>query len=315
MTRLGWVLAGWMFVSAAAQADDAYQWLQRMSHASKSQSFTGVFVYQSQGRTESSRIVRLVDGAGEHERLETLDGPPREVIRFNESVQCFLPDDKLLVLDRAILARQPGRLISKPAALAEFYDAHLIGAGRVAGRDAQVVKLSPRDGMRYGYQLWIDSATGILLKARLLAQDSAAVEQFAFTEINPGSEIDAERLRPRTVRTAGWRIVNAAGDDVRPEDIAWAFRRLPAGFKQVSLVRRTLHHDNVAAVHAAFSDGFANVSVFIEPLAARSVQNPSDIVSPVGMYRRVKGDSLITVMGEVPAAALRRFAESVERRK
>lgn len=315
MRRLGFVFAGWLLVAAVAQADDAYTWLQKMNQASKSLSFSGIFVYQSQGQTESSRIVRLVDGSGEHERLETLEGTPREVIRFNQDVQCYLPADKLLVLDRAILARQPGRLISKPSVLGEYYNAKLAGTGRIAGREAQIVNLEPRDGMRYGHQLWIDSATGLLLKARMLTDAAGLVEQFYFIEMNPGGDIGHDKLQPQTVRTAGWRVINAAGDDVLPEDIPWAFNKLPAGFKQVSLVRRMLHPDGTAAIHAAFSDGFANVSIFIEPFLSRTVQSSPPLAGAVGMYRRVAGDSLVTVMGEVPNAALKRIANGVERRK
>lgn len=315
MKRASFILLGWFLMVCGAQAEDALGWLQRMNQAAKSLSFSGVFVYQTQGRTETSRIVRLVDGSGEHERLETLDGTPREVLRHNESVQCYLPADKILVLDRVVLARQPGRLVSKPAALNEVYSLRTGEQGRVAGREAQILHLEPRDDMRYGHQLWIDVATGLLLKSRMLAGQSGLVEQFAFTEMNPDAAIDHERLKPHHSKTAGWRVINAAGEELRPEDSPWLFRKLPAGFKQVSLLRRSLHKGEMAAVHAAFSDGFANVSVFIEPFVAGNARNPAPPAGPVGVYRRVLGDQQVTVLGEVPAAALKRIADGVERRK
>lgn len=315
MKRLCWVFAGWLLIGAAAQAEDAYSWLQKMNQASRSLSFSGIFVYQSQGRTESSRIVRLMDGAGEHERLETLEGTPREVIRFNEDVRCYLPAEKLIVLDRAILARQPGRLVSKPAALGEFYDATLAGSGRVAGREARIVRLSPRDGLRYGHELWIDVATGLLLKARMLTDEAGLIEQFSFMEMTPGSDFDHDQFRARSVGTDAWRVVNAAGESVLPDDIPWVFRKLPAGYKQVSLVRRKLHAGSAAAIHAVFSDGLANVSVFIEPVPGRGAQDMPHGTGAVGIYRRVVADTQVTAMGEVPVAALRRIAEGVEPRR
>ncbi|MEN3110089.1 MucB/RseB C-terminal domain-containing protein [Uliginosibacterium paludis] len=315
MKRLCWVIAGWLLISALAQAEDAFSWLQKMNQASRSLSFSGIFVYQSQGRTESSRIARLIDGAGEHERLETLEGTPREVIRFNEDVRCYLPAEKLIVLDRAILARQPGRLVSKAAALGEIYDAKLTGSGRIAGRDARIVNLTPRDEWRYGHELWIDAATGLLLKARLLTGDAGLVEQFSFMEMAPGADFDHEQLRARSSPTDAWRVINAAGESVSPEEIPWVFRKLPAGFKQVSLVRRKLHADGAAAIHAAFSDGLANVSVFIEPTSGRSSQNMPHSTGAVGIYRRLAGSYQVTAMGEVPVAALKRVAEGVEQRR
>lgn len=315
MQRLAFVLMACMALAGTAQAEDAYAWLQKMNLASRTLSFTGVFVYQSQGRTESSRIVRLVDGSGEHERLETLDGTPREVVRFNEDVRCYLPADKLLVLDRAIPARQPGRLVSKPTTLSEIYSARITGTGRVAGREAEVISLEPRDAYRYGYQLWVDTATGLLLKSRLLTGKDVPAEQFSFIELTPGNNIEHDALRPQTASVAGWRVVNAAGEPVRAEEIPWRFQKLPPGFKQVSLVRRAMHHEGASAIHAAFSDGFANVSVFIEASGEQVAQQEPQLTGAVAMYRRSSGDNLVTVVGEVPVAALKRIAEGVERRK
>lgn len=315
MMRFAVTFLGWMLALGCAQADEGFNWLQRMNQAARQLSFSGVFVYQTQGRTETSRIFRLIDGSGEHERLETLDGTPREVVRHNEQVQCFLPADRILVLDRAVLARQPGRLVSKPAALGEYYFVRAGGHVRVAGREAQLVTLEPRDDLRYGHQLWIDVATGLLLKSRMLAGPGGVVEQFAFTEMNPVSSIDHAQLKPQSTRTAGWRVVNAAGEDLRPEDAPWVFRRLPAGFKPVSLLKRTLRKGGSSAIHASFSDGFANVSVFIEPQSSTATQGAAPPAGPIGSYRLMLGEYQVTVLGEVPTAALKRIAEGVEHRK
>ena len=37
-------------------------------------SYSGTFVYQNDGRTETSRITRYVDAAGDIEKLEVMDG-------------------------------------------------------------------------------------------------------------------------------------------------------------------------------------------------------------------------------------------------
>ncbi|MBS1208880.1 MAG: rseB [Proteobacteria bacterium] len=318
MTRLRIVvLIGFSLLAPAAFGDDAYVWLQRMNQASRSLNYSGVFVYQSQGRAETSRIVHLVDASGEHERLETLDGPPREVIRHNEDVQCFLPQDRIVVTDKAVLGRQPGRLIIKPAALAEFYNIHLGEQGRVAGRDAQQILLEPRDDMRYGQQFWVDVATGLLLKARMVSEQLGTIEQFAFSDVAPGITIDHEKLKPLSSRKGNWRVINARGVELRMEDLEWNFRKLPPGFKSVSAVKRSVRRNDVNAVHIVFSDGLADVSVFIEAasgnLAGAAQSGPVNAGS-TGIFRRIVGDRLVTALGEVPMAALRRIAEGVERR-
>lgn len=308
----GLILLPLCFASSVALADDAYTWLLRMNQAARSLNYTGVIVYQSQGHSETSRIYHAVDASGEHERMETLDGPLREVVRNNEDVQCYLLQDRIIVTDKAILGQQPGRLMSKPATLAEFYSIRLGEISRVAGRDAQQILLEPRDDMRYGHQLWIDAATGLLLKARMLAERSESLEQFRFTELQTGS-IDHELLRPRVTKTTDWRVISARGQEIKPDDIEWVFHKLPAGFRNVSLVRRMVRRSDPSAIHAVFSDGLATVSVFIEALASVPQANLINAGS-TGVYRRTLGDRVVTVMGEVPAVTLRRFADGVERR-
>ncbi|WP_354601893.1 MucB/RseB C-terminal domain-containing protein [Uliginosibacterium flavum] len=306
-----------VLIAPAAFGNDAYLWLQRMNQASHVLNYTGVFLYQSQGRSETSYIVHLVDASGEHERLETLIGVPREVVRHNEEVQCFLPQERVVVNDRLLPGRQLGRLVAKPAALAEFYNMRLGALARVAGRDAQQLALEPRDDMRYGHQLWIDLASGLLLRAHMLNEQGGIVEQFSFSEVALGVDIDHEKLKPRVVRNNEWRVINARGVDLRAEDFGWIFRKLPPGFRNVSLLKRPGRRGDENAVHAVFSDGLANVSVFIETapgnVVAVAQSGPANIGS-TGIYRRVVGDQMVTVLGEVPVLALQRIAEGVERR-
>jgi sigma-E factor negative regulatory protein RseB len=304
--------------SLAIAADEAEVWLQRLSQASNSLNFEGVFVYQSQGRSETSRVVRLVDASGERERLETLDGAPREVVRHNDQVYSYLPENKVLVLDRVPFGRQPGRLSINPAQLREYYQIRLEGNARVAGRDTRVLSLEPRDELRYGHVLWIDAVSGLLLKARMRAGRDGMVEQFMFTEIVPGGVIDPVRLQATTQKTADWRVLDARGQELRSEAVPWQFRKLPAGFSQVALVRRVVRRDGVEAIHAVFSDGLVNVSVFIEAVSAQAAARSPDsaiLAGSTGIYRRVLGEHVVTVMGEVPESALRMVAYGVERRK
>lgn len=297
-----------------AWAEDALQWLTRMNQAGRSLNFSGVFVYQNQGVTQSSRIYHMVDAAGEHERLETLNPPMREIVRNNEDVQCFLPQERILILDRMVRGRQPGHLIVKPAQLAEFYAISLGEQSRVAGRVVQQIIFEPRDEMRYGYRYWVDQATGLLLRAQLQGgAPGSYVEQFMFTEVATGVAADPTRVKPRAVKTQEWRVVNARGDELPPSVIDWNFGKLPPGFHNVSLVRRKVSANETGAIHAVFSDGLASVSVFIEDHAKASGPAQS-AVGTTGLVQRTLGDQLITVVGELPLPALRRIADGIQRR-
>ena len=65
-----------------------------------------------------------------------------------------------------------------------------------------------------------------------------------------------------------------------------------------------------------FSDGLAAVSLFIEPYDARRHLHEGLFASGATqtLTRRVQ-DWWLTVVGEVPSATLRAFAQGIERRK
>lgn len=230
-------------------------------------------------------------------------------------MQTFFPKERQLVIDRAVAGSFPGRAVSVVSGLSDFYVVRLGDVERVAGRDAQSIRLEPRDDMRFGQELWADMATGLLIKARMLRGPGDVVEQFAFSDLVIGPLVDRERVKPRYSRTSDWITLNFRGTDLRADEFGWAFRGLPPGFKQVSLARRQMRKDGPEALHAVFSDGLATISVFIESSSGRtmSVAPIQSHSGPIGIYKSNKGDVMITAIGEVPAVALRRVADSVER--
>src|SRR5882762_2705355 len=153
-------------VSAAiAQTDpSALQWLQRIYAASEKLSYAGTFVYQQGQRVETSRIVHVVDSSGPSERLETLDGVPREIVRTGDEVVCYLPASMTVKIDK-----QPGRrpfptiLSEQLKDVSENYTIRKGEIERVGGYSCQVLALEPKDRMRYGHRLWADLNTGMLL--------------------------------------------------------------------------------------------------------------------------------------------------------
>lgn len=307
------LLACGLSVCAQAGPQDATVWLHRLSQAPRTLSYSGTFIYESNGHAETSRVVHVVDGAGQIERVESLDGPPREVIRTNDEVNSFFPQERLLVIDRAAVGGFPGRSFTVLGSLNDFYMLRLGETARVAGREAQSIRIDPRDDLRYGHEWWVDTASGLLLKARMLRGPSDVVEQFTFTELNVGGQIERERAKPRFSRGQDWTVFNARGVDLRSDEAGWVFRGLPPGFKQVSLSRRPVRSGAPEAIHAVFSDGLAAISVFIEPVSGRNMSVPPRSHSgPISLYRTTKGENVITALGEVPTVALKRVAEGVE---
>ena len=120
--------------------DEALQLLQKVATAAQKLNYTGVFVYQNGVRSETSRITHMVEQGNEFEKLEVLDGSPREVIRHNDEVRCLLPDNKLMIIERRS-SRQlfPALLPGNMASLTEYYQIRAGDTGRVAGINARRV--------------------------------------------------------------------------------------------------------------------------------------------------------------------------------
>jgi len=299
---------------AADNVDDAIAWLERMSGAARQLNYTGTFTYLSDQRFETMRIAHAVRANGELERLETLDGSPREVIRQNGEVRCVLPGLKTVIIDRQGRRRAfPGRLPMAVNQLSEHYRIVKGETGRVAGRASQLIRLEPLDELRYGHQLWADLETGLLLKARVLDEHGKVVEQFVFNEVSIGGDVDPERLKARYDAGDDWNVVNARGSDTDVGPVHWALADMVPGYRLVSTVKRAVTGEADDVLHMVYSDGLAHISVFIEPARAGEAAEAAGFLTAgsIGVYARNYAGYRLTVLGEAPKEALRRVGDGM----
>jgi sigma-E factor negative regulatory protein RseB len=307
-------------VSAAiAQTDpSALQWLQRIYAATQTLSYAGTFVYQHGQQVETSRIVHVVEPSGPRERLEALDGIPREIIRTRDEVVCYLPASMTVKIDR-----QPGQQVFPSilsAQIRDLGDNYSITRGeieRVGGYSCQIIALEPKDRMRYGHRLWADVNTGMLLKAKTFNEKNEMVEQFAFTELRIGGNISRDLLKSRFSRKIrGWRVEDSAATNANLAEAGWSIRTMPPGFRTVTELTRTLGGTSGVG-HIVLSDGLAAVSVFIEPAASKQAVQHAGLVrqGAVNVYMRQVENHWITVVGEAPPESVKYIANAVEYRK
>lgn len=299
----------------AASQTDALGWLNKVAAAAHQLNYSGTYIYQYGDQVETSRITHIKDESGEHEKLEALDGSPREVIRNNDEVLCFKPENStsVVVEKRKIEKTFPALLPRRLGGITENYRVRFAEPDRTAGFSCRVIILEPRDQYRYRHKLWTDQATGLLLKASMLNERNEVVGQFAFTQIAIGGQIDKESLKPTT---AGKKVVVSSEPSVTTElqqaDLTWVVKSLPPGFSQVTVVKRMMPGKDVPVEHLVFSDGMATVSVFIEPVTGG--MNPVQGVVRQGMinvYTRTVAEHRVTVLGEVPAITVTQIGNSV----
>jgi len=305
-----------LVLAPAAWGQDAASWLARAANAARQLDYAGTIVYQQGGRVETARIAHINEGGKELEKLVNLDGPAREVIRSDGEVRCYYPDARVVRIEpRTFRNAFPSLSPQQQKALAEHYDFRVVDSERVAGQQAQVVVFAPKDGLRYGHKFWADAATGLLLKARLLDERNEAIEQFAFIELSIGVKIDRDLVKPTwPPAPADWQLRQIGPGDTERKDTGWAVARLPPGFTKIVEGHRTLRGKRQKVAHLMFTDGLVAVSVFVEPVGSAPHPVGMSQFHGINVYSRQQDDQLITVLGEVPPAALRQIAQSVARR-
>ena len=297
---------------------EAMEWLVRISKAARELPYSGVFVHQTADNSTTSRITHLVDKQGvEHEKIETLDGPLYEIIRRNEEMFCYQPDVKTVRVDRRASGRFfPSLITATPQLIAENYRPQLGNVERIAGFDCQWIILEPRDAMRYMQKVCAEIGSGLLLRAKTYNDRNHLLEQFMFTQLDVNRNVNRQALSSQYEKSPGWQRDYSVKSPLKDTDTGWVVGNLPAGFKKVMEMLRSLSGRPQPVAQLVFSDGLAHVSVFAEP-----AQMPGKVAAagasddnPTSFAVRSVGDYQVTVMGEVPLAAVQAIADGVSRR-
>lgn len=304
---------GW----AAAAGGSAQELLMRMSQAVEARNFDGVFVYQRSGLTDSMRIIHRRDATGSQERLVALSGSPREIIRNGEKVVCIFPDDKSVMVEKSRPRELFRTTFTEPLdRMAAYYRFSVAGPDRVAGRTAQIVAIEPLRKDRYGYRLWIDDDSSLLLKSEIVDTNGAVLEQITFTQISLPETIPDDLLEP-DISGEGYTWI--AGDEQAApptsSTVQWDVGWLPTGFALSDRAVQPLAASPMPVEHLVFSDGLAMVSIFVEQLEQDKTRLEGfSSMGAVNAFSTMTSDHQVTVVGELPRGAVRQIAQSVARR-
>ena len=289
------------------------QWLQAIQSAAQRLNYTGTIVYQRGGAIHTSRVVHYFDGNISHERLQLLDGKRREYIRRDTEVQCLYPDSRRVRYERRLeQERFPAIGAGAPVEILARYRLVLGAIERVANTDCQVIVLEPKDDLRYGHWLCADPQTALLLKAKMLDERSQPLEQMAFADLRIGERMDRNQLKP-SWSTEGWTVEKSEPQPADVERSGWQVEP-PPGFRLTRAVLRSMAEGAAGppAMQVVYSDGLATLSVFIEPDTSNApLPDSARTQGPVSAFARRVGESLVTVIGEVPPGTARMVAMSV----
>jgi len=318
LPRKALMLLIFVSVSGTVVADgsgQARKWLDRMTRAMNEMNYQGTFVYVRDGVVETMRITHVRDKQGVRERMYSISGPRREVIRNSDGVRCVLQDSSSVVEDSLVTSTFfPELPFEKMGDTSVGYDLKLSGEARIAGKIAHRVSFKPKDDFRYGYEYWLEKHTGLLLKWVLVDTDQKVLAKLLFTDFKIGQSVDLKELESSSpaenfVAMPTFSKLKTVVTESSPR---WQPDKLPPGFK-LSSHNQQVNPDGVFE-HMVYSDGLAAVSVYIEKKGSEvGVLQGVSQLGTNNAYSRQQGELQITAIGEVPAVTVKTIATSMVR--
>jgi sigma-E factor negative regulatory protein RseB len=297
--------------SAPAQAErKPLDWLNHMGIAVQSTSYEGTVIRMQDGTAEALKVVHTVKDGVIMERVVAQEGNGLEIIRKGNEVHCILPDRKSVLVeewdDQSTLF---STLPTSDIRIGSDYDVAIVRKERVAGREAILLAIRPHDGFRYGHRIWLDTETSFPLQTQLLS-DGTAIEQVKFADITLNHEIHASALEPSySTENFTW-LRQPSGHNGSLIETSWVSDQLPSGFLVVATHEETMAGSDELVTHILFSDGLANVSVFIVANSGKLVAGPAR-VGGSSSFSVEHGDFEITAIGEVPAITVEQIATTM----
>lgn len=310
---------------AVSEPPSLNAWLLRVHQAARQSVYTGTFVVSSSAGMASARIWHVCDGAQQLERVESLSGIPRAIFRHNDQVVTFFPQSRIAVAEvRESLGLFPDLLKSSDSSIGDFYQLKALGNERIAGFDTEIFLLQPKDGLRFGYRVWSEKKSGLIIQLQTLDLNGKVLEQSAFSELQLGAPVNVAKLT-RSGNTDGYRVVRPDLQKTTADAQGWALQKPVDGFKPMGCYQRaavvqpqaTQQGKAQPTMQWVFSDGVATLSLFVETFDARRHlrEGATDMGGATHTLTRRIDAWWVTAVGEVPLATLNAFAQALERKK
>jgi sigma-E factor negative regulatory protein RseB len=311
-------------------AEDVWLLLQKTAYAARELNYQGVFVYQNGKQTRSVQITHMHQNGQKMARNVVLDnatvgqaaqaGQPREVYSQGNNVVIVRSKNQKVVMEKRRGQNLfPAMLPTDLRVIEASYSAQLGGIEMVAGREAQIIELVPKDAFRYSYKIWADTEFGLLLKMTLLDSKNQTLEQIAFNQISMLNSQDVNWFQPKIDVSKSYVMEDATLTNRVNEgqvNSAWIVTDLPLGYAKVDHITLAVPGKTAPVDQMIFSDGIASVSLFIEPLTKGMRPKMGHmLIGSTNICANVIDGYQITVVGEVPEATVMQIAKAVSLKK
>lgn len=296
---------------AYAAPSPAQALLAKMTQASRTLDYQGRFLYQFGAEVSTMEVSHALFDGQQYQRLTHLDGRLVEVLRLGDELVCLHPNGTLTRISDG----GPGLLAFRDrlsSSISDQYNVLVDGDGRVAGRATTRMRVAPLDNHRYGYRLWLDNESRLLLKSEMVDASGMTLERVEFVTLDLQPQLDRSDFQvPKVLSERALESVPASRSQRVHLDAAW----LPGGFQTVDRDWRRISEQRAPVVAQSFSDGLATFTVFVEAVDSERMDEGVSRIGPtvaISRYLSASGDSyLVTLVGEIPQPTAERVMQAM----
>jgi len=313
------------FSAVAAEDEQAKNSLERLSKSLRELNFNTSFVVVKNNQAEPYHWLHgivekseseneeangeLNEGNSELEILALLNGPRRDILRVNNRVTYIEPEYAPYSINSEQISGPIPTVFGRDiSVLADNYHFVSVGKNRVLGRAAQLIRIVPTDSHRFGYWVWLDLQSGLLLKLAVITRKGKLLEQIQFTHLEITDTI-SENLK-QLQATELPKVIDITANQ-KTIDLAWQVNWLPDGFKAVKSNRHRINNNKQAVEFMLFNDGLVDISVYVNPSKSkqRAIEFASDGATLV--LNQVINNIEVSVVGKIPLETAKKIVSSV----
>lgn len=288
---------------------------ERLSSALRELNFSTSFVVVKNNQAEPYHWLHgnTVDTAGgpqiELEILALLNGPRRDILRIDNTVSYIEPEYAPYSITSSHISGPIPAVFSQDISVIENnYHFVSVGRSRVLGRAAQLIRIVPKGTHRFGYWVWLDQQSGLLLKLAIITRKGQLLEQIQFTHLEITDEL-SEHLKHLQATELPKIIDITTKQEVT--ELTWQVNWLPNGFKQIKSNIHRMNASKQAVEFMLFNDGLVDVSVYVNPSKdkQRVIEFANDGATLV--LNQVINNVEVSVVGQIPVATAKKIVNSV----
>ncbi|MGL4668479.1 MAG: MucB/RseB C-terminal domain-containing protein [Saezia sp.] len=294
--------------------------IARIGWAAQQQDFSGQYIISQADQLIALHTTHIFTGQSEYELVTTMTGEKHQIFRKDDAYYSVDVHTKRVIFDRQPIT-QSFPFWGKPGYghANQCYKLSMLCTERFMDRDTDVIRVTPQDDKRFGYKVWLDQETGLLLRLEVEEKEGVALQRFTFTKIEfqPPTETQKKELSHyiEALKTQNYKIQEWPFVYISAQEQGWQLSEPPQGFEPITCVLRPLHDESQRLLQWVFSDGVATVSIFIEPRApgdnSKSESLPRNGATHGIVY--MLGQWKVTLVGEVPEKTLQEFASALKR--